>query len=47
MHVPYDERIKVHPQDADFLCHAVRDFSAFEYPLLLHVPTPSSTGSRW
>jgi alpha,alpha-trehalose phosphorylase len=38
MHVPYDERVKVHPQDADFLCHAVPNFSDFEYPLLLHVP---------
>jgi alpha,alpha-trehalose phosphorylase len=38
MHVPYDERVKVHPQDADFLCHTVPDFSDFEYPLLLHVP---------
>ncbi len=38
MHVPYDERMKVHPQDADFLGHAVPDFSAFEYPLLLHAP---------
>ena len=38
MHVPYDERVKVHPQDADFLGHAMPDFSAFEYPLLLHVP---------
>ena len=38
MNVPYDERVKVHPQDADFLGHAMPDFSAFEYPLLLHVP---------
>jgi alpha,alpha-trehalose phosphorylase len=38
MHVPYDERVRIHPQDADFLGHAVPDFNAFEYPLLLHVP---------
>jgi alpha,alpha-trehalose phosphorylase len=38
MHVPYDERTGVHPQDADFLHHAPPDFSSFEYPLLLHVP---------
>jgi alpha,alpha-trehalose phosphorylase len=38
MHVPYDERLGVHPQDADFLNHAVPDFSTFEYPLLLHMP---------
>jgi alpha,alpha-trehalose phosphorylase len=38
MHVPYDERLGVHPQDADFLNHALPDFSAYEYPLLLHVP---------
>jgi alpha,alpha-trehalose phosphorylase len=41
MHVPYDERLGVHPQDADFLHHRVPDFSAWgedDYPLLLHVP---------
>jgi alpha,alpha-trehalose phosphorylase len=38
MHVPYDERLRVHPQDAGFLNHALPDFDAFEYPLLLHVP---------
>ena len=41
MHVPYDERLGVHPQDADFLNHRVPDFSAWDedhYPLLLHVP---------
>ncbi len=38
MHIPYDERLKVHPQDADFLNHAVPDFEVWEYPLLLHVP---------
>jgi alpha,alpha-trehalose phosphorylase len=38
MHVPYDERLGVHPQDAGFLNHAIPDFTAWEYPLLLHVP---------
>ena len=38
MHVPYDEHRGVHPQDSDFLNHAVPDFSAYQYPLLLHVP---------
>jgi alpha,alpha-trehalose phosphorylase len=41
MHVPYDERLGVHPQDADFLHHRVPNFSAWDedaYPLLLHVP---------
>jgi alpha,alpha-trehalose phosphorylase len=41
MHVPYDERLGVHPQDADFLHHPVPDFSRWgenDYPLLLHVP---------
>src|SRR6202012_4284220 len=41
MHVPYDERLGVHPQDADFLKHRVPDFSTWDadnYPLLLHVP---------
>jgi alpha,alpha-trehalose phosphorylase len=41
MHVPYDERLRVHPQDADFLNHAAPDFSHWDeddYPLLLHVP---------
>jgi alpha,alpha-trehalose phosphorylase len=41
IHVPYDERLGVHPQDADFLHHRVPDFSTWDaddYPLLLHVP---------
>ena len=38
MHVPFDKRRGVHPQDADFLNHAIPDFAAWEYPLLLHVP---------
>jgi alpha,alpha-trehalose phosphorylase len=41
MHVPYDERLGVHPQDAGFLHHQVPDFSQWDeddYPLLLHVP---------
>jgi alpha,alpha-trehalose phosphorylase len=39
--VPYDERLGVHPQDADFLHHPVPDFSSWDedhYPLLLHLP---------
>jgi alpha,alpha-trehalose phosphorylase len=40
MHVPYDERLQIHPQDADFTRHAVWDFEATgdRYPLLLHFP---------
>ncbi|HWC87432.1 MAG TPA: glycosyl hydrolase family 65 protein, partial [Solirubrobacteraceae bacterium] len=40
MHVPYDERLQIHPQDADFTRHAVWDFAATgdRYPLLLHFP---------
>jgi alpha,alpha-trehalose phosphorylase len=38
MHVPYDRRLRVHPQDADFTHHAPLDFEDVEYPLLLHVP---------
>jgi alpha,alpha-trehalose phosphorylase len=41
MHVPYDERLGVHPQDADFFHHRVPDFAHWDdshYPLLLHVP---------
>jgi alpha,alpha-trehalose phosphorylase len=41
MHVPYDARLGVHPQDADFLHHRIPDFTAWDggrYPLLLHLP---------
>jgi alpha,alpha-trehalose phosphorylase len=41
MHVPYDERLRVHPQDADFLHHRVPDLAHWnedDYPLLLHFP---------
>lgn len=41
MHVPFDERLGVHPQDQDFLQHARWDFEgtpAEEYPLLLSHP---------
>ena len=38
MHVPFDRRLGVHPQDADFTHHDVMDFEGLEYPLLLHVP---------
>jgi alpha,alpha-trehalose phosphorylase len=41
MAVPYDERLGVHPQDADFLNHHTPDFSIWgedDYPLLLTEP---------
>ena len=41
MHVPYDDRLGVHPQDRDFTAHERWDFDATspdEYPLLLHRP---------
>ncbi|MDQ6804412.1 MAG: family 65 glycosyl hydrolase [Actinomycetota bacterium] len=40
MAVPYDERLEIHPQAADFTHHAVWDFEATgdRYPLLLHFP---------
>ncbi len=41
MHIPYDRRLGVHPQDADFLQHQAMDFDALDgdaYPLLLHLP---------
>ena len=40
MAVPYDERLGVHPQAADFTRHAVWDFehTGDRYPLLLHFP---------
>jgi alpha,alpha-trehalose phosphorylase len=41
MAVPYDERLGVHPQDADFLNHHTPDFSMWgddDYPLLLSEP---------
>jgi alpha,alpha-trehalose phosphorylase len=40
MAVPYDERLGIHPQDADFTRHAAWDFEATRdrYPLLLHFP---------
>ncbi len=38
--IPYDERLGVHPQAANFTRHAVWDFEATgdRYPLLLHFP---------
>jgi alpha,alpha-trehalose phosphorylase len=38
--VPYDHRLDVHPQDADFTRHEIWDFAATgdRYPLLLHFP---------
>ena len=40
MVIPYDERLEIHPQDADFIRHAKWDFEATgdRYPLLLHYP---------
>ena len=41
MHVPYDERLGIHPQDQDFMTHERWDFEATpgdQYPLLLHRP---------
>jgi alpha,alpha-trehalose phosphorylase len=41
MRVPYDPRLRVHPQAEGFTDHAVWDFDATdatEYPLLLHFP---------
>jgi alpha,alpha-trehalose phosphorylase len=38
MHIPYDRRLQIHPQDADFTHHDVMDFEGLKYPLLLHYP---------
>jgi alpha,alpha-trehalose phosphorylase len=41
MRLPYDERLRVHPQADGFTDHAVWDFentTADQYPLLLHFP---------
>ena len=38
MHVPFDRRLGVHPQDAAFTHHEVMEFEGLEYPLLLHLP---------
>jgi alpha,alpha-trehalose phosphorylase len=41
MVIPYDERLRVHPQADEFTDHAVWDFAATppeRYPLLLHYP---------
>jgi alpha,alpha-trehalose phosphorylase len=38
MHVPYDRRLHVHPQDSSFTHHELMDFEGLEYPLLLHYP---------
>jgi alpha,alpha-trehalose phosphorylase len=41
MHLPYDERLGVHPQAEEFTRHQVWDFartSPEQYPLLLHFP---------
>ncbi|WP_026911408.1 glycoside hydrolase family 65 protein [Patulibacter minatonensis] len=41
MHVPFDERLGIHPQDQDFLLQERWDFEGTDqerYPLLLHFP---------
>jgi alpha,alpha-trehalose phosphorylase len=38
MHLPYDERLGVHPQAEGFTRHAPFNFKDAQYPLLLHVP---------
>jgi len=40
VHVPYDERLQVHPQAEGFTDYAVWDFEAYQdrYPLLLNAP---------
>jgi len=39
VHVPYDEDLRVHSQDAQFTSHPEWDFAAHPaYPLLLHAP---------
>jgi alpha,alpha-trehalose phosphorylase len=41
MYVPYDERLKVHPQSEGFTVHEVWDFERTDpdhYPLMLHYP---------
>ena len=40
VHVPYDERLGVHPNSEGYTDYALWDFAAFEgrYPLMLHAP---------
>ncbi|MBE2315456.1 glycoside hydrolase family 65 protein [Solirubrobacter sp. CPCC 204708] len=38
IHIPYDERLQVHPQAENFTHHKLFDFDGVQYPLLLHVP---------
>jgi alpha,alpha-trehalose phosphorylase len=38
MHVPYDRRLGIHPQDANFTHHDVMELEGVEFPLLLHLP---------
>jgi alpha,alpha-trehalose phosphorylase len=38
MHIPFDRRLNVHAQDANFTKHELMDFEGLEYPLLLHYP---------
>jgi len=38
MYIPYDERLRVHPQCEGFTRHKTFEFNGIQYPLLLHVP---------
>lgn len=38
IHIPYDERLRVHPQAEGFTKHKLFEFDGVQYPLLLHVP---------
>ena len=38
MHMPFDERLQVHPQSEGFTAHACSTSTSAQYPLLLHVP---------
>jgi alpha,alpha-trehalose phosphorylase len=41
VHVPFDRRLGIHPQDAGFTRHQVMDLESLtqdDYPLLLHIP---------
>jgi alpha,alpha-trehalose phosphorylase len=38
MHIPYDRRLDIHPQDAKFTHHELLDLTDLQFPLLLHMP---------
>jgi alpha,alpha-trehalose phosphorylase len=38
IHIPWDERMRVHPQAEGFTSHALMDLENAKYPLLLNVP---------